>query len=125
MNDSIKKQIIEKIIKLPSVGLYPHVSLESVIKIINDTSFEQPELHYDEWCTDCKEYDQKRHCCPRFNRVIRETVEEYKAAQSEPCDVCESLEEDDTLYSRSEWDGGIGYDYIRDIKFCPKCGRRL
>lgn len=41
----------------------------------------QPELHYDEWCTDCKEYDQEQHCCPRFNKVIRETVEEYKAAQ--------------------------------------------
>lgn len=32
-----------------------------------------------EWCTDCKEYDQDRHCCPRWNRVIRETVEELKA----------------------------------------------
>ena len=125
MNDSIKKQIIEKIIKLPSVGLFPHVPLEGVIKIINDTSFEQPEYKMDEWCTDCKEYDQKRHCCPRFNRVIRETVEEYKAAQSEPCDVCKNLEEGDTLYVYSDWDGGIGFDYIRDIKFCPKCGRRL
>jgi len=32
-----------------------------------------------EWCTDCKEYDQDRHCCPRWNRVIRNTVEEIKA----------------------------------------------
>ena len=23
------------------------------------------------------------------------------------------------------WDGGIGFDHIRDIHFCPKCGRRL
>lgn len=36
----------------------------------------QPEL--DEWCTDCKEYNQDRHCCPRWNRVIRETVEELR-----------------------------------------------
>ena len=36
----------------------------------------QPDL--DEWCTDCKEYDQNRHCCPRWNRVIRETVEELR-----------------------------------------------
>ena len=36
----------------------------------------QPDL--DEWCTDCKEYDQEKHCCPRFNRVIRETVEEVR-----------------------------------------------
>lgn len=36
----------------------------------------QPEPHYDEWCTDCKEYDQERHCCPRWNRVIRETLKD-------------------------------------------------
>lgn len=36
------------------------------------------EQKYDEWCTGCKEYDPKRHCCPRWNRVIRETVEEMK-----------------------------------------------
>ena len=40
------------------------------------------ELHYDEWCTDCKEYDHEKNCCPRFNRVIRNTVEEMK---TEPC----------------------------------------
>ena len=32
----------------------------------------QPDL--DEWCTDCKEYDPKRHSCPRYNRVIREAL---------------------------------------------------
>lgn len=37
----------------------------------------------DEWCPDCKEYDSKRHMCPRFNRVIRDTLNEVKAAQKE------------------------------------------
>lgn len=46
----------------------------------------QPELHYDEWCTDCKEYDQERHCCPRWNRVIRETLKD--AQPEEDCDTC-------------------------------------
>lgn len=41
----------------------------------------QPGL--DEWCKDCKEYDKERHCCPRWNRVIRETVEEWKSNQPE------------------------------------------
>lgn len=43
----------------------------------------------------------------------------------EPCWVCENLENGDTLYSTSDWDGGIGFDYIRDIKYCPVCGRKL
>ena len=28
----------------------------------------------DEWCYDCKEFDPERHCCPRWNKVIRQTV---------------------------------------------------
>ena len=29
-----------------------------------------------EWCTGCKEYDTEKHCCPRFNNVIRNTMNE-------------------------------------------------
>ncbi len=36
----------------------------------------QPDPCYDEWCTDCKEYDQDRHSCPRWNKVIRKTLED-------------------------------------------------
>lgn len=36
----------------------------------------QPELHYDEWCTDCKEYDKEHNRCPRWNKVIRETLKD-------------------------------------------------
>jgi len=43
----------------------------------------QSEPHYDEWCTDCKEYNQERHCCPRWNKVIRQTVEDLKSADRE------------------------------------------
>jgi len=31
-----------------------------------------------QWCTDCKEYDQEKHCCHRYSNVIRRTVEEMK-----------------------------------------------
>lgn len=31
----------------------------------------------DEWCRDyCSEYDSEKHCCPRFNRVIRTALDE-------------------------------------------------
>lgn len=33
-----------------------------------------------DWCTGCKEYDYEKHCCPRWNKMIRDTVEENKAA---------------------------------------------
>lgn len=44
-------------------------------------SLEQSERGMDEWCTDCKEYNQEKHCCPRYNRVIRETIEEVQKGQ--------------------------------------------
>lgn len=47
------------------------------------------------------------------------------SAQPEPCELCSNLEKGDTLYQYSDWDGGIGFDYIRDIRFCPMCGRKL
>ena len=41
----------------------------------------QPKPHYDEWCATCKEYDQEKHCCPRWNKVIRRTVTDMKNAK--------------------------------------------
>ena len=72
---------------------------------IEDLPSAQPEPHYDEWCTGCKEYDHERHSCPRWNRVIRQAVEDLQSAQpkrkncetcrydslnwdEEPCDSC-------------------------------------
>lgn len=31
-----------------------------------------------EWCHDCKEYDQEKHSCPRWTKVIRNTVAELE-----------------------------------------------
>ena len=41
------------------------------------------------------------------------------------CRICEELEPGDTLYQTSSWDGGIGFDYIHDIQYCPVCGAKL
>lgn len=37
----------------------------------------QPETF--EWCHDCKEYDQEKHCCHRWTKQIRKTVAELEA----------------------------------------------
>lgn len=64
-----RQEAIDEINKLE----YPS-SLVDVKRIIVELPSAQPDL--DEWCTDCKEYDSERHCCPRFNRVIREALKE-------------------------------------------------
>jgi len=48
--------------------------IESAIEALSQESCYNP----DEWCTDCSEYNQDKHCCPRYNRVIRRAVEEIK-----------------------------------------------
>ena len=39
----------------------------------------------DEWCTDCKEYDTENHRCPRWNKMIRRTIEENKVVNCCGC----------------------------------------
>ena len=39
---------------------------------------EEQEPKSFEWCDTCKEYDQENHCCHRWSKVIRNTVEEMK-----------------------------------------------
>lgn len=89
------------------------------------------QLEPDQWCTDCAEYDSERHCCPRWNRVIRHTVDDLKAAQPER--------------KRGQWIfhpeqrniyGGICIEcsecrekyvvqYVSYEKFCRNCGTRM
>ena len=37
------------------------------------------------------------------------------------CEFCRNHEDGEM----SDWDGGIGFDYIRDIHYCPICGKEL
>ena len=75
--------------------------------IFDDLPSAQPELN--EWCHDCKEYDKDRHCCPRFNRVIQQTVEEIKAEQPEliRCKDCKN------------WDTTWTNDFAPNYHYCP------
>lgn len=46
-------------------------ALEMAIKAL-----EQEQQADNEWCTDCKEYDHEKQCCPRFSQVIKTTLQE-------------------------------------------------
>ena len=49
--------------------------------LINKENYEPQTF---KWCTDCKEYDQEKHCCHRWSKVIRDTVEEMKQEPFKP-----------------------------------------
>lgn len=65
-----------------------------------------------DWCHDCKEYDNDRHCCPRWKRVIRNTVEEIKA-EHRWIPVTERLPEDDeeVIVSCTDDSGDTPFSY--------------
>lgn len=100
--------------------------MDNLTDLINGVPSAQPDT--DEWCLDCKEYDQEKHSCPRWNRVIRQTVEDWKAEQPErkkdrwERHYCEDGNPDGWACSKcGEW------FYFGDKKpnFCPDCGADL
>ena len=82
-----------------------------------------------EWCTECKEYDQEKHCCPRWNRFIRKTVEEleehYKPKRGEWI-VHESrtvVDEGFVDFYPTEYEcSNCGSKESQMRSFCPNCG---
>ena len=76
---------------------------------------------FDEWCTDCKEYDSEKHRCPRYNRVIAEAVKEAREnvrgewielyKDNYKCSVCGSW-----------WTTTKGTPQDNGIDYCPNCG---
>ena len=54
-------------------------ALEMAIKALE----QQPCYNPDEWCHDCKEYNHDKHCCPRYNGVIRKAVDKIAKMERE------------------------------------------
>ena len=53
------------------------------------------------WCTDCKEYDQEKHCCHRYSKVIRDTVAEIgQEPKTGHCKDCKWWKDSDGAYRR-------------------------
>ena len=78
-----------------------------------------------EWCHDCKEYDQAQHCCHRWTKAIRKTVDELKqSAQQgkwEPCYITTP-----TGGQHCVWEcDGCGARVAERTKYCAECGRRM
>ena len=67
-----------------------------------------------EWCTGCKEYDQERHCCPRWNDVIRRTVEENKVVNCIGCKWAERDKRDGQLFCKVH----THHYNVDDFHFC-------
>ena len=82
----------------------------SVFDVINSLPSALPD--FDEWCTDCKEYDKERNSCPRWNRVIKETLkdlqEERKTQLSEESTTSDCISRQAAIDALThKWDGMV------------------
>ena len=101
MNDLISRQWLMECVNEGWIKFDTEKDENKFIHLVRDIA---PSAHggCDEWCTDCKEYDQQKHSCPRWNRVIRQTVEELEKEQPEiiRCRDCKHWKDSDGVYRR-------------------------
>lgn len=85
-------------------------------RMIDELPSAQPEPEEFEWCHDCKEYDKERHCCHRWTKVIRKTVDvvsvrHAKLLNAHPYGECSNC--------------GYLIDIREGFNYCPNCGARM
>ena len=69
---------VETLLGLPSVDQCADCVAYETGFTDAEAKFWEKQTESWEWCRDCKEYDQEAHCCHRWTKVIRQTVEELK-----------------------------------------------
>lgn len=87
----------------------PKEEIEECLKMAIKALEREPQTF--KWCDTCKEYDQEKHCCHRWSKVIRDTVEEMKQEYiREVLDKIRAelhataeMHDDGDYYLREEW----------------------
>lgn len=117
--DCVSRQAVldkKELVELEDGQSFYCISPEDVETLPSVTS--KPKYNTSEWCKTCSEYDQDKHCCPRYNGVIRKAVEEIKKPKVGHWIFDEIL---DRNYYCSECKS-MGVDYW---DYCPYCGCRM
>lgn len=78
MDDLISRQ---KVIDYFEKAFEECWTVQDTLDGLKDLPSVERDYKFDERCTDCKEYDHEKHCCPRWNHVIRTTLQDVNAEQ--------------------------------------------
>ena len=97
-------------------------TVEEVLEKLNELDEPQTMTDKDKNCLTC-EFSGR----PTYKSPCSECNEysQWEKKLPKSCKVCKSLESGNMLYQLSDWDGGIGFEYIHGIQFCPVCGRKI
>lgn len=97
-------------------------TVEEVLEKLNELDKPQTITDKDKNCLTC-EFSGR----PTYKSPCSECNEysQWEKKMPKSCKVCKSLESGNMLYQLSDWDGGIGFEYIHGIRFCPVCGRKI
>lgn len=88
----------------------------------------EPEQIEFEWCTDCKEYDQEAHCCHRWTKVIRNTVNDLKTQGYEMVKYGMWIWDDEGYHCSNCFFHAYGNTQEcldGTYRYCPSCGARM
>ena len=120
MDETItKKQAIEAISdELDRIDHVPQWIFDRLERAIRELPSAESESF--EWCTDCKEYDQEAHCCHRWSKMIRKTVEEMQVVRCKDCKYAEYIDDVQTLWCTECGQGRT----VAPYDFCSYAERR-
>ena len=76
--DALKEELRQYFTDGVLDGISARLAFNQILHDIDNAPTVIPDNDIFEWCTDCKEYDQEKHCCHRWSSKIREAVEEVK-----------------------------------------------
>ena len=121
MDDLISRQKAKDAIDmaLDRIDHVPPWVYDKLLNALNELPSVHPPWNPDEWCHDCKEYDKEKHCCPRWNRVIRNAMEEAKPRKGKW--ITDNPHSEIYRYACSECHAHHRARY----DFCPSCGCRM
>ena len=96
--------------------------IDNFISALVNAPDAEPEEEEFEWCHDCKEYDKEKHCCHRWTKVIRQTVEELKAQKPETTAIVKDFGHPCGTYGYCSNCGGY---CVNEEPYCPHCGAKV
>ena len=97
------RAVIDVIEDFPHGDVWNVESMEEMVDRIKQLPSAEEESF--EWCTDCKEYDQEAHCCHRWSKMIRKTVEEMQVVHCKDCKYADYMDDIKTFWCTESGQG--------------------